>query len=304
MTASQGGADAVDDKVRAIAERVDGDADDIAERVTQWGWLAKGLVWVIIGILALRLAQQGSGGDQADQRGALARIADAPAGRLLVAVVGLGLVLFALWKLWEAVRGGDDDDGLVGLAQRIGYAGLGVIYGLLGATGVQIALSSNDPGSSSGSSGSGSGEGGPTSPSGIAEILLDLPAGPVLVFAVGAGTLAVAAYHLYKGLARDFFDDIDTADLDRWQRRGVAALAVPGFSARALVLGLAGWTFLVAAWQYDADEVAGLDDALRKLASAPAGRVLLGACAVGLVAAGLYEMVIAHRQRLVDDGGG
>jgi len=49
-----------------------------------------------------------------------------------------------------------------------------------------------------------------------------------------------------------------------------------------------------AAWQYDPKEAIGLDGALRKLAHAEYGQVLLGATAGGLMAYGLFCLVQAR----------
>ncbi len=114
----------------------------------------------------------------------------------------------------------------------------------------------------------------------------------------GVGTLLVAAYHLQKGLRREFLDDIDTADLDPWQRVGLAGLGVSGFAARAVALGVVGALFLDAAIGRNPEEAAGLDDALRSLQDAPWGAALLTVTAVGLFCAGAYDMITFRRQRL------
>ncbi len=84
------------------------------------------------------LARRNYGANSADQGGALALIAAAPAGRFLVLAVGIGLLLFALWQFWSAVV--DDDDGLLGIATRIGRVGIGLAYTLIGITGIEAAI--------------------------------------------------------------------------------------------------------------------------------------------------------------------
>lgn len=267
-------------------------ADQLAERVTEYGWVAKGLVFMVIGLVALELARRGTTSSDADQVGALQQLTEAPAGRVLVLAVGAGLLLFACWQMWSAFR--RDSDDLLGLLKRIGWAGLSVVYATIGLTGLEIGIEGP-------AADVVSGEGGATSPDGLAQRLLGLPGGRVTVIAVGIGTLAVAVYHLRKGLRQDFLGDIDTEGLTRLQCRGLTVLGVAGFGARAVLLGIAGYLFVVAAWRYDADEAAGIDEALRTLAGAPFGRALLGVCAVGIFAAGTYDLVTFRRQRLVED---
>jgi hypothetical protein len=276
------------------------DADDIAETIASVGWLAKGLVFVVIGLLAFELSRTSYGGRQADQRGALATIADVPAGRVLVAAVGCGLCLFALWQLWASVR--RDSQGRFHWLKRVGWAGLGVVYGLLGVTGIRVAFATSPE---TVGSGSGAGQGSPTdelrtTPTELTTLLLEVPLGRFVVIAVGVAVGSVGAYQVVKGTTREFLEDIDTHDLDPWHRRFLVVVGAVGFTARALVLGVVGWLFVRAGWRHRPDEAAGLDQALRALADAPAGRVLLGCTALGLVAAGAYDMVTFRRKQLTE----
>ena len=279
----------------------DRSARDWAAMITHYGWLAKGFVFVIIGVLAFQLARRGYSSDSADQSGALRLLADGAIGRVLLLVTSFGLALFAVWQVGQSLV--SDESDLLGVAKRIGWLGLGVTYGFLAISGFQIALAPGPAGSTSDTSGSGPGSGGGpggahTSPEGLTTWLFGLPGGRLAIAVIGIGTAAVAAYHIRKGIERDFLDDIETDDLDDRSRTALAAAGLVGFIARGLVLGLVGTLFVVAAWQFDADEAAGLDQALRTIAEAPFGRAWLTICALGLMTAGAYDMVTWRRQRL------
>src|SRR4029079_10447068 len=85
------------------------------EGLGRFGYAAKGLVYLIVGWLAVQAAL-GQGGTTTDQRGALAPIASAPFGASLLVVVAVGLVGYALWKLalgiLDTERKGTDWKGL------------------------------------------------------------------------------------------------------------------------------------------------------------------------------------------------
>ncbi|MEQ8840800.1 MAG: DUF1206 domain-containing protein [Acidimicrobiales bacterium] len=261
----------------------------VPERVTRAGWLAKGLLFVIIGLLALQVARgSGAGGEDADQRGALANLVQQPFGRVLVLVVSIGLGLFALWQIASALL--SDEVDVLDVLKRVGSFGLGLAYGLLAVTAFRIAVKGRADRSAGDESAS--------SPDEISARLLDWPLGPWLVAAVGIGTLAVAGYHLQKGLRREFLDDIDTGDLDERERAGLTALGLAGFTARAIALAVVGLLFVDAAIGRDPEKAAGLDDALRSLREAPWGAALLWVTAIGLFCAGVYDMVTFRRQRL------
>ncbi len=129
--------------------------------------------------------------------------------------------------------------------------------------------------------------------------LFDLPGGRVATVVIGIGTIVVGVYHLWRGVDGEFLDDIRTDDLSTRGRLVLATLGGVGMVARAVTLAIAGSLFIVAAWQYDPDRAAGLDQSLRSIAEVPLGRGLLALTALGLTAAGLYDMMTFRRQRLV-----
>src|SRR5437764_13762868 len=65
------------------------------------GYAAKGVVYLIIGWLAVQVAI-GAGGKTTDQRGALQTIYEQPFGKFLLAIVIIGLIGFAIWCFLQA----------------------------------------------------------------------------------------------------------------------------------------------------------------------------------------------------------
>ena len=285
----------------SLTQSLSAETEELRERLRpalKFGWIAKGLLFAIIGVLAVELARRGSAPEDADQTGALAALAEAPAGRILVAFVSGGLALYAAWQVGAALV--QDRTEPIHLARRVGWIGLALVYGLIAHTGMQIALR----GGSAASGSSGSSSGGPTTPGGLSQDLMGLPGGRLVVAAIGIGTIIVGGYHLWKGVSGDFLDDIETDSVDDRWHGPLRALGTTGFAARAALLAIAGWLFIEAARTYDPDRAAGIDQSLRTLASVPAGRILLAVCGIGLFAAGTYDAVTYRWQRIdeVSDG--
>src|SRR5580765_8017543 len=93
------------------------------------GFVARGLIYGIIGILALQLAV-GAGGKVTNQQGALRTIAQQPFGKLLLILVAIGLGGYALWRIVRAALGHGPEssdsgfDRVAAFASGIVYAGL------------------------------------------------------------------------------------------------------------------------------------------------------------------------------------
>jgi hypothetical protein len=81
-------------------------------------------------------------------------------------------------------------------------------------------------------------------------------------------------------------------------KRAFTALGVFGHVARGVVFALIGYGLIKAAVDYDPEKAVGLDGALRKLAHASYGPVLLGIVAAGLVGFAVYSMADARYRRV------
>src|SRR5258707_14458791 len=74
------------------------------EYLSRAGFVARGLVYGIIGVLAIKLAL-GQGGKLTNQQGALHTVAKQPFGTVLLTLVAIGLGGYSLWRLIGAAIG-------------------------------------------------------------------------------------------------------------------------------------------------------------------------------------------------------
>jgi len=271
--------------VQGLHSKAKGQGEQLAHAKTL-GWLARaglvarGVVYGIIAILALKLAL-GDGGKATDQTGALKTIAGQSFGELLLILVAIGLGGYSLWRLTRAAigHGAEQRDSTF---DRISALDSGIGYGLLCITAIQILVSSAGSESTKQTTGG----------------VLAWPAGPFLVGAAGAILIGVAIYQGYKGLARDFLEDAKTDEMSEAVEKAYIALGVFGHVARAVVFALIGYGLLKAGIDYNSKEAVGLDGALRELAHASYGPALLGAVAAGLAGFALYSIVDARYRKV------
>jgi hypothetical protein len=245
------------------------------------GLVARGVVYLIVGVLALKLAL-GDGGKATNQQGALKTIADGSFGKTLLILMAIGLAGYALWRLLRAAVGHGAEQRDSG-SDRVAALASGIAYAILCVTAVKILT------------GSSTGSGTPQEATGG---VLAWSGGTVIVAIAGAILIGVAAYQAYKGLAKRFLDDAKTSEMGHRVRQAYTALGVFGHVARAVVFALIGYGMIKAAIDYDPDKAVGLDGALRELAHASYGPALLGVVAAGLVGFAVYSIADARYRKV------
>ena len=72
------------------------------EVLARAGFVARGVIYAVIGILAVKLAL-GDGGKTTNQSGALKTIAQQPFGQVLLILTAIGLAGYSLWRLFRAL---------------------------------------------------------------------------------------------------------------------------------------------------------------------------------------------------------
>jgi hypothetical protein len=258
-----------------------------ADRLARLGFCARGLVYVIVGVIALQIAfGTSSRGDEASKDGALREIAERPMGSVLLAVLAAGLAGYALWRATEALWGKrDEDDEAKRSAKRAGSAAKAVLYAGFCVSTIRF-IASGPP------------QGGDEQEQTLTARVLDWPAGQWLVGAVGVAIICGGLYLAYRGLAQKFEKRLDTSEMGPVTGAAVDVLGTVGMAAKGLVFGVAGFLLIKAAVDFDPDEATGVDGTLRTIAQQAYGQVLLTVTAIGLVAYGLYSFAEARYRQL------
>ncbi|WP_051900155.1 DUF1206 domain-containing protein [Streptomyces aureus] len=255
------------------------------EGAARAGLAARGVIYVLVGLLALRIAFGDSGGRQADRGGALQEIATKPFGAVLLWALGAGLVGMALWRLSEALFGAAGADG--GKAgKRLASAGRCVFYGFVAYSVLAFAA---------GARGSGSGD---RQSRDVTAKALGMPGGQWIVGVAGAGLVVAGGWIAVRVVMRKYHKHLKLAEMSRRVRRAVDTTGVGGGAARGVVFAAAGVFAIRAAVKYQPDQAKGMDGTLRSFASAPMGPWLLACVAAGLVLFGLFSFAMARWRKV------
>ena len=253
----------------------------LMEALTRVGYGARGLIYVMMGVLALGVVL-GKGGAPANQQGAIEAIGKQPAGMILLWAVLLGLISYSLWGVIRAVldplQKGHD---LKGLVERAGFLFSAVSYAIL-------ILPTYDYISGAGSTG----QSGAQTQKSMASVM-STPLGHWVIVLLGVAVIAVGMYQVYTGFKSSFDKQFSTYAMTAREVKWATQLGRFGTAARGVVFALVGLLLFQAGLQSNSSQPIGIDTALATLLHQPYGVWLLGIVAVGLVAFGIFSMLTA-----------
>jgi hypothetical protein len=246
------------------------------------GFLARGIMYIVIGWIALQIAF-GHSRQQADRTGALHELSSAPfGGEAALWILVVGFIGMTLWRLSEAIwpvgEGRKASARALALAKAVIYAV--IAYGVL-----KYAIGLGAPQSSNKQSVD------------LTATLLRYTGGQVLVVAIGLVLIGAGLYLGYQAWRERFRKDMQLGQLKARTRRIVEWLGRIGGVARGIVFITAGVFLVVAAVEAKPGQAKGIDSSLRVLATTPAGPWLLALVAIGLIMFGLFSCCEARFRR-------
>ncbi len=239
------------------------------------GYTARGCVFAIIGVLAA-LAAAGNPGRAPDGKDALRALLNEPFGEALLALIAVGLLCFAAWRLAQALLDADHRGTTpTSLLQRFSWAASALFYIAFGWVAISMIFGFDRK------------ENSEQMAHEWTAWLLAQPLGRWAVGAIGLGFLGTGAAVAVRALRADFTRRIEAK---KEKREVVTALGVAGFLARAFVFAIIGVFLSFAAIHARSSEAKGLAGALSAIQQYPRGWALLGVTAAGLIAFGLFEI--------------
>ena len=255
------------------------------------GWLAKGVVYLLAGGLALLVVDRSfgwshvtAGAKEASPTGAIKEVAQSSGGPLLLIALAVGMFLYAAWRLATAVLPGSTD--AEGLATRVGYGVSAILYTTFGVTAISLARTRAAKAN------------GNKTVSDMTSRLMQHTSGRWLIGIAGVVVIGAGLYRIVKGLKADVTDDIDMSGMSAERRRWTRRLGAIGEVGRGIAMGLIGFFLVRAAVTFKAAEATGLDGALRRLALESWGVFVVAGVGLGLMAYGLHCVGTFTRRRL------
>jgi hypothetical protein len=260
-----------DQKVREAAPWI--------EKLARLGYLAKGVVYVVIGFLAAKAAFT-AGGKTTDSKGALVTIVQQPFGKFLLGIVLVGLIGYVVWRLVQTFMDPENK----GTLARVGsfFSALG--YTGLAASAGRLLMGAGTPGGST--------------PQSTTAQLMSQPFGIWLVGLVGLIFIGTSVGQIVKGYKHKFLENLNLVEMSETERKFADVMGHVGLIARGIVFSIIGLFLLQAARTANPKEAQGIGGALRALEQQPYGPWLMGLVALGLFAYGIFMFVEARYRRI------
>jgi hypothetical protein len=268
---------------RRAAKKAADKGTPLVEWLARFGYASVGVVYLTLGVLAFEAAY-GTSNPHIDQNTVLHNILSRPFGRTLLILLTIGLVGFALWRLIQAIFNPEHERSVL---KRVGHGISGVAYGALAYAAIQLDMGL---GSSSGNSTSKLRD--------VTATVMTKPLGRWLIGLVGLAIVGLGLALVYNGYRGKFEQRFKAGELSAQQKHFAIQLGRAGYSARGIVYLLIGGFLVQAALQYNPQKAGGLADALAALAALPFGTIWLAVVGLGLVAYGLYAILLAGFRRL------
>ena len=256
---------------------------DRLRRIDTWarlGYAARGLVYVLLGWIALSSGKALSTGETVQA------VEDFPGGAPLLVALTIGLFGYGLYKIYSSLcdldgRGSDAKAWVVRGARIIG----GLAYWALSFVAVKQLLTDGDKSEAGAASGAGGVK------QDAANQVAEAAGGDLLLVLIGLAVLGVAVAQFVIAWKAKYMEEMPAAP------PLVKPAGQIGYAARALVIAMVGY-FVVQAG-LDGDRLRSFGDALAMLRDGHAS--LFKLIAGGLVLFGLVSLVMAKYRRVADD---
>lgn len=255
------------------------------EAVARAGYVANGVVHVLIGAIVLVLAFGGDA-DGGDQTGALKAVAAAPLGFVLLWLIAIALCALGLWHLAEGILARDRSGDIEGAARKWGRRaaewGQALVFVALGLIAASVALGARPDAEKTAEWAS--------------RGLLDIPGGSIALALIGLGIGVGGVSFVVMGIRRSFRSRMRIPHGARG--RTVEIAGIIGFVAKGIALLIVGVLVLIAAVRADAATAGGLDGAIDALLGLALGPLLAGAVGAGFLAYGFFTVYRAGLARM------
>ncbi|WP_051907742.1 DUF1206 domain-containing protein [Flavimarina sp. Hel_I_48] len=243
------------------------------------GFIAKGLIYIIIGILSL-LSALNLGGESSGTNQALKFLEKQIFGNVLLALVGLGLLCYSYWMFYQAFKDPEDiGDDKKAKAQRFGLFTTGLVYVFVALLSFYHLFTFVSSGGKSSSY----------------LVFFDFKTISYLFIAVGV-ILAIQGIILVIGVFKGPLLDQFHFEHQKGSKF-IRFLGKFGFYSRAFIVVIIAFFFLRAGIYTGNHEIKGIKDAFQVMDQSLLGRIFMALTALGFIAYGCFYVLLSKYRK-------
>ena len=248
------------------------------------GYAAKGLIYFLIGILAIEAAilpERKAAGTY----NALKHLSTQPLGSVILCLLGITLVGYVLRRLLQAIvyPGHDSGFSFSSILQRTGYILSSLSYAGVAYSALSIVFKL--------------GKYNDHIQEWVEQLFDRAIAGEGIVFVVGIGVTGVGMGYLYGAYTGSYISQFTSSNIDSRLEYCARLMGKIGIAARGVAFIVTGLCLIVASLVSDSNLAGGLQNAFQVLAEQPLGWLWLGLIGTGFIAYGIYMFVAARYRR-------
>lgn len=246
------------------------DAPEKFSWMVRFGYGGRGLVYLLLGWLALMTRTSVDAGNQA----VFDMLQDLPFGRVALFVLVVGLASYVTFKLLALIcdieHHGSDTKGLL---HRLTNVSSVTGYSIVAYSALRFALGMKH-------------SAGGSQAKAAVHTALDWSLGSVAVGLVGIGFVMGAGAQVRQAVTGHFMHRV-SGRAPSW----VEWLGRAGYAARAVVFAIVGWSLIRAAWFHHSRDAKGLGEALVSLRASGAVYTIV---VIGLMLFGAFSLIVAR----------
>lgn len=249
----------------------------------QSGLIAKGIVYTILGVLALMAAFEvgGQSSKDADRTGVFNLLNRSIAGNLLLPLLATGLVCYSMWRFVVVYRSANRVNKDWRKSGR--YLLSGIVYLFAAFSAFKIIFTN------SGKSGD--------SQQKFASELLSKPFGQWLLGIAALVVAGIGVYQVYYGLSEKYKKHVNQMNQHSKASDLILSAGKSGYVARGIVWLIISYMMLQAAIAASSSKAGNTGKAFEILENSPMGSYLLGTLGIGLIAYGFFTFIRARYEK-------
>ncbi|MFD2164051.1 DUF1206 domain-containing protein [Paradesertivirga mongoliensis] len=257
--------------------------------IAKLGLAAKGIVYCLIGLLAIMSAFHlgGQTSEKTNKEGVFQFILEQPAGKLILAVITLGLFCYAVWRFLQTFLDTErKGSNAKGFAKRFSYFFSGLTYLALAFFSLKFVLNGRKGG------------GGGSSQKDTVSDILNQPFGQWLLGIVALIIAGIGVYQIWYGNSEKYRKHVDLQELDHDAARSLMRAGKIGYISRGIVWLIIAFLFLKATLNNKASEAGDTASAFGFVEQSSFGTYLLAALGLGLICYGVMNFVRAVFEKI------